>query len=731
LQQHFNRLNVQRSNMKRLWGIAALVGALLGNTAQAQNAYPPSNILKVGSQLTFELRQQWTGVVSGKDSDGDWQGNARAANGTQGVFFGFVVQGGSNYAFQVGTTASSEYCILTPNSVSSNSGGVVVYSGSRFSQQGNANPINDNTTCQVTLNNGTGVVTQPVQSPVQPIQPPSLPGGTTTQVSQAQLPPLTFPPRLEVGQRWEFRLGNRPIVYRSALLAQENRNGTIVYTGTLMTDGTGDPIASRKLEVFFAQDTLAVYATDPQGGVTVCSFQGAASLQNNVLTGVVFYRAPGQQQFTTLTGASDAPCRANLEPIQSTVIQPTNPTQPSNPIQPPPQTQTLTPSVPAQVGDTWRIVANGNIGLEPWTLQFTKSDQDGVTGSSIQGAGRGDVSAFKTDNGGYAFLMNVNNRLIGCLLVPNTPVTGGALLGQLVEVVQVSGQNQARSLNTSCTATLTTRSGTSFIAQPTPTLTASLPVQVGDTWQISASGYQPWILQFSKLDDGDPAGTVTQGNARGETFAVKGTDGSHAFLIGIGGRSFYCFIQPNTRFQGSSILGGLGEFIGTGNNAQAQSLNTPCTATLTARSGNTGSTQPTSPILTASFPPKPGQTWTLTIDGLAPWTMVFDKTNQDGVSGKATQNGVSGNTFAFVDGGENWFQVSGGNLVYFCIFPARPQISGSSLVGGQAFSAPNPNAQLTRLNRACTATLNSQTLMWLYKTKLEREKMPIKLLPLF
>jgi hypothetical protein len=717
--------------MKRLWGIAAVVGALLGNAAQAQNAFPPSNILRIGSQLTFELRQQWTGTVAGKDSDGDWQGNARAANGTQGQFVGFAVSNGSNYAFQVGTSASSEYCILAPNSVSSNSGGVVVYTGSKFSQQGNAQAVNDNTACRVTVNNGSGAVTQPtqpVQPPTQPIQPPSLPGGTTT---QAQLPPLTFPPRLEVGQRWEFRLGNRNIVYRSALTSQENRNGTAVYIGTLVTDGAGDPVASRKLEVFFAQDTLAAYATDPQGGVTVCSFQGAGSLQNNVLTGAVFYRAPGQSQFTTLTAASDAPCRANLEPVQGTGVQPVNP------IQPPPPSQNLIPSVPAQVGDTWRIVANGNIGLEPWTLQFTKSDQDGVSGTATQGTGRGEVSAFKTNDGGYAFLMGVNNRLIGCLLVANTPVTNGALLGQMVEVVQINGQNQARSLNTSCTASLTARGGSTAgtggtITPPATTFTASLPAQVGDTWQISANGYQTWTLQLTKLDDGDPAGTVTQGNARGDGFAIKGNDGSHAFLMGIGGRNFYCFIQPNTRFQGNSIQGGLGELIGSGNNAQAQSLNTPCIATLTARGSSTGAiTQPTAPTLTASFPPRPGQTWTLTIDGLAPWTMVFDKTNQDGVSGKATQNGVTGNTFAFVDGGENWFQVSGSNLVYFCIFPARPQVNGSSLVGGQAFSAPDPNAQLTRLNRGCTATLTSQTLLSLYKTKLERQKMPIKLSPLF
>jgi hypothetical protein len=579
--------------MKRFWAAVLYVGLVLGTVAQAQNAFPPSNVLRVGSQITFELRQQWTGTVSGKDADGDWNGQARAANGTQGSFVGFAVPNSTEYAFQVGTNQSSEYCVLAgANSVVSNSGGTVVYSGSRFSQQGSGNPVNDNTVCRVTVNNGTGA-TQPIQPPIQqPIQPPSLPGTQT----QSQLPTLTFPPRLEVGQRWEIRLGNRPIVYRSALTAQENRSGTIVYTGTLVTDGTGDPIASRKLEVFFAQDTLAMYATDPQGGVTVCSFQGAASLQNNVLTGTVFYRAPGQSQFSTLTAPTDAPCRANLEPVQG-AIQP-----PSNPIQPP----------------------------------------------------------------------------------------------------------------------------------ATQTFTASLPAQVGDTWQISASGYQTWTLQLTKLDDGDPAGTVTQGTARGEGFAIKGNDGTHAFLMGIGNRSFYCLIPANARFQGSSVQGALGELIGSGNNVQAQSLNTACTATLTARGGSTGGiVQPPAQTLTASFPPKVGQTWTLLIEGLAPWNIVFDRSNQDGVSGKGTQSGITGNAFAFVDGDENWFQVSGGNLVYFCIFPARPQVSGSSLVGGTAFSAPNPNAQLTRLNRTCSATLTNQTLLAFYTNQLEQQKTPIKLSPLF
>jgi hypothetical protein len=718
---------IQRRTMKHFWGIATLVGLFLGTTAQAQNAYPPSGILRVGSQLSFELRQQWTGTVEGKDSEGDWTGQARAASGAQGSFVGFTVPNSSNYAFQVGTSQSSEYCVLAgATSVVSSNNGVYVYSGAKFTQQGNSNATADNTACRVTVNNGggTGVaVTQPIQPPTQPIQPPGLPSTQT----QSQIPALTFPPRLEVGQRWEFRLGNRPIVYRTALTAQENRNGTIVYSGTLVTNGTGDPIASRKLEVFFAQDTLAAYATDPQGGVTVCSFQGAASLQNNVLTGTVFYRAPGQSQFSTLNAPTDAPCRANLEPVQGAIQQP------NNPIQPPP-TQNLTPSLPAQVGDTWRIVANGTIGLEPWLVNFTRTDPDGVIGTAAQGAGRGDANGFRTNDGGYAFVMNVNNRQIACLIVANAPVTNGGFLGQLIELAQ----NQAKSLNTSCTATLTARGGstggTGVIAPPTQTFTASLPAQVGDSWQISANGFQTWTLQFSKLDDGDPAGTATQGNARGDGLAIKGNDGTHAFLMNINNRTYYCLVPANARFQGSSIQGALGELVGSGNNVQAQSLNTACTATLTARGGSTGGTgivAPPTQTLTASFPPKAGQSWTLTIEGLAPWNIVFDRNSQDGVSGKATQNGVTGNAFAFVDGGENWFQVSGGNLVYFCIFPARPQVSGSSLVGGTAFSAPDPNAQLTRLNRTCSATLTNQTMLALYKNQLERQKIPLKLSPLF
>lgn len=522
---------------------------------------------------------------------GDWTGQARAANGTQGNFAGFAVQNSSNYAFVVGTSTFSEYCLLAPNSASAGNG-VVVYTGTRFSQQGSGNTVNDNTACRVTLSNGTTVAQPPVQPP---IQPPTLPGQT-----QAQLPALSFPPRLEVGQRWEFRLGNRPIVYRTAFTGQENRSGTVVYTGTLVTDGQGDPVASRKLEAFMSGDTFAVYATDPQGGVTVCSFAGANSLQNNVLTGAVFFRTAGQSQFSALTTPDSAPCRANLEPIQGATQQPTNP------IQPPP----------------------------------------------IQ------------------------------------------------------------------------------------TLNATLPVLVGDTWQVSAAGFQPWTLVFNKLEDGDPSGTSTQGNTRGEALALRLEGGATAFLMETSSRIIVCTIPANSRASGASFSGALSELVPQGNQSQLNDLKTACTATLTARGTGTGTgttaiTPPPTQNLSASFPPKVGQTWTLTIDGLAPWSLVFDKSNQDGISGRATQNGVPNNTFAFVDSGENWFQVFGNNLVYFCVFPARPQINGASLVGGQAFSAPDPNAQLTRLNRGCTATLNSQTLLMLYKAEHTRQKMPIKLSPLF
>ncbi len=585
--------------MNKSWGAFLLVGALLsGLEVNAQSAYPPSGFMKVGSQVSLELRQNWTTTVAGKDSDGDWTGDAKSATGTNGKFYALALNGAA-FRFQVAYTGASEFCDLAgANSVGNASSNSVTYTGTRFFKQGAASITSDNTPCRVTITNAA------VPAVVQPVQPPSLPS------SQAQNPALTFPPRLAVGQRWEIRLGNRAIVYRGALTGLDSARN--VYTGTLATDGAGDPVAQRKLEVFFAQDTLAMYATDPQGGITVCSFAGAASLQNNVFTGSVFYRAPGASQFTTLTAVQDAPCKANLEPVAQ-VVQPISPVQPVQPVSP---------------------------------------------------------------------------------------------------------------------------------VQPVQTLTASLPIQVGDSWRVVAAGFEPWLLSFTKTEDGSPAGTATQGGAQGEALGLKQSNGGHAFLIGIGNRIFACVISPNAPVQGAVVVGSLFEIVTVNNQNQTKDLNASCAATLTARGGGgiSGALINPPPVqsLTAVFPPKIGQTWTVTIDGLAPWVILFKELDKDNdPNGSGLQNGLARNAVAFLSDGLKVFLMAGDNNVrYYCVFTATIQPVGATFSGGQALQAAQGAQSPSSMNKACTATLTAQQLLKAASVSLETQvfnPLPsiLKLSPLF
>ncbi len=555
--------------MKKGWGVFLLVGALFGSLeARAQNAYPPSGFIKVGSQVSLELRQTWNSTISGKDSDGDWTGDVRGTNGTVGKLFAFS-QDNNAFAFQVVYTGASEYCFLAgANTVSSSSASSTTYVGTRFYKQGTANAAADNAPCRVTVSNGSSTVTQPVQ----PVQPPSLPG------TQAQIPTLTFPPRLEVGQRWEFRLGNRPVIYRGALTGLDSARN--VYTGSLITENAtnsgiaGDSVRERKLEMFFAQDTLATYATDPQGGVTVCSFKGAGTLQNNVLTGDVFFKGATESQFRVLTGALEAPCKLNLEPVAQT----NQPVQPVQPVQP---SQNLTATVPAQVGDTWRITANG---FQPWILSFTSLDKSDAAGTATQGTAQGDTLGIKLSNGGYSFLIGIVNRIFACTLAPNATAQGATLTGSLFEIVTVGNQNQTKDLQTACSAILTARgTAAAVVTQPVQTLSANFPPRIGQTWAITIDGFAPWVVLFQDLNKvNEPSGTGLQ-NGRARLVLAYVNNGLKIFaMAGENEVIYYCAFAANTQAVGATFSGGTA-FQEPKGAQQPTSMNRSCTATLTAQ----------------------------------------------------------------------------------------------------------------------------------------------------
>ena len=426
--------------MKQFWGAVLAFGAFFGNLgAQAQNAYPPSNIIKAGTQVSLELRQTWTAAISGKDSDGDWTGDARGANGTAGKLFSFSTSS-SGFVFQVAYSGATEYCLLQNSSnVVNSSGGNATYQGIRAYKQGTADPASDNANCRVTVSNQAA---QPAPAPQPVPQPVPLPNPSG---AQAQLPALTFPPRLDVGQRWEFRLGNRAIVYRAAFTGVENRGGTNVYLGTLLTDGSGDPFASRKLEAFQSGDTFAAYATDPQGGITVCSFTGSSSLQNNVLTGAVFFKNASDVQFRTLSDPGSAPCRANLEPVQGAVVQPV----------PQPVPKNLVATFPPKIGQSWTVTIDG---LAPWVINFRALDQDGdPTGTALQNGVSRAALAFTSDGLKIFGLAGDNNAQYLCVFAANAQANGATLAGGTALLLP-QGANSPQNLNKSCTATLNSQS---------------------------------------------------------------------------------------------------------------------------------------------------------------------------------------------------------------------------------------------------------------------------------
>jgi serine protease Do len=246
-------------------------------------------------------------------------------------------------------------------------------------------------------------------------------------------------------------------------------------------------------------------------------------------------------------------------------------------------------------------------------------------------------------------------------------------------------------------------------------LIPAFPPKVGETWTVTLQGLAPWTVQFTALDtDGDPTGTATQSGITTEAWAFKMQDGSSRFQMVSSDKngSFFCDFKT-LQVSGNAFVGGASARSvrnpnGGGN--QFSSLNTTCTAAIVASAQPQPPTPPPTQNLSPVFPPKPGQKWTLTIDGLNSWMLDFTKLDSDGdPTGTGTQNGVAKTAFAFTaQDGSRYFQVfDAQNTVYYCIFPNRPQVSGASFVGGRAFSAQNPQANATNMNRACSTTITA------------------------
>jgi hypothetical protein len=551
--------------MSRCGFRAAITGfTVLFSSAMAQNIYPPSNVMQVGSNVTLELRQVWTSSVQGKDDEGDWTGRARGRDGTQGTMYGFAGREGS-FLFQViyGNN-TSEYCVLEDRSSASGNRNTAVYEGFRgYQANRDAQITDDQADCRVTVTNGSSAAIQPAQQPpTQPGGPPALPGA-----SSPTNPPLTWPIKLEVSQKWEWRLGDRAVVYRSTFSGVDT-NG--VFNGTLLTDGAADPVRSRSLQVFYAgaQDTLAAYATDPEGGVTVCSFTGAKSLQNNVLVGETYFRRPGSSTFDVV---ANTPCRANLAGASASAATPAPiVTQPS--LSFPPQVsvgQTWTVSIPPK--GTWNVSVN------------SRDPKDGSMDGTANGSSGNGVAVYLSEGGDALFLIvyksGGRDAAVACLLDPNA-VRGSTIEGDSAELDTQTGD--AVELGTRCSVTL---NGGANTTAPSATLTAAFPPKVGQTWRVEALGFEPWELNLTTLDDGAPSGTVKQGSATGE--ALTGTTNSSIIFYMLTDRGAHaCAFQSNSQSRGATFNGGnLYQISVVNNQLKFDDLKVKCSATLIGATG--------------------------------------------------------------------------------------------------------------------------------------------------
>ncbi len=548
---------------------AAITGfAFFFSNAVAQSIYPPSSVMQAGSNVTLELRQVWTSTIQGKDEDGDWTGNARGRDGTQGKLFSLAGEQGSFVFVVLYGNNTSEYCILEDRSSASGTRANAVYDGFRaYRANRDGKVVDDEADCRVTVTSGSSTATTPPPPP-QPGNPPALPGQTV-----AVNPPLTWPVKLEISQKWEWRLDDRAVVYRSTFSGVD-ANG--VFNGTLITDGASDPVRSRTLQVFYApaQDTLAAYATDPEGGVTVCSFVGAKSLQSNVLVGDTYFRRPGSNTFDVVANTL---CRANLPAATNTALPPV-PTPPQPNLSFPP---------PVSIGQTWTV------SIPPkgtWNLSInTRDPKDGsLDGSATSPSGNG--SGVYANEGQNAFFLIIyknagRDTAVGCFLDSST-VRGSSIEGESIEIDLKTGD--PIELGTRCTVTLngSASGGNSINPSPSQVLTASLPPKVGQTWRIDANGFEPWTLTFSTIEDGSPTGLLKQGNTSGDTFFLATNNGLRTFYMLSNRSANACAFSNNAQARGASIGGGNLYAIRVQNDQfKLDDLGTTCTATLISSSG--------------------------------------------------------------------------------------------------------------------------------------------------
>jgi serine protease Do len=243
-----------------------------------------------------------------------------------------------------------------------------------------------------------------------------------------------------------------------------------------------------------------------------------------------------------------------------------------------------------------------------------------------------------------------------------------------------------------------------------------LPAKVGQTWLMTIEGLPAWTLQYNRLDqDGDPTGPATQtGSSQGfTTYAYEDEEGRFLFHVeNQRNEAWACAFEDPVQFAGQTLSSG--EALNSPPTADNwNSMRRACTVVLQSSSAVAAPPKatdlPTTPGgLVAAFPPKPGQTWTVTVAGLEPWTLEFQKLDRDGdPEGIGKQGTYSGPAFAFADGSEKLFQFFNNSGAFWCVFANNAVFSGATISGGRAFARPTGQQAPSAMNRDCNATIVS------------------------
>ncbi len=511
---------------------------------------------------------------------------------------------------------------------------------------------------------------------------------------------LSWPPQFAIGQTWTINFVGVG-------------NWTLPLSTTVEGDATGYTTGTDKREGYFKY--IPKNGNDPdltisylQGDTDIyeCGFFAAGNPAGNTLNGVAFRYIISTKKLEDLKTT----CSATLGGGSSQTTNPTspfaNPNVPLNPNANQTPVSNASPVWPPKPGEAWTMTIDG---LAPWAINFEALDKGDPTGSAVQSGAKFVAFAYQ-DKDGYEFEISDDINVYFCTFA-SLQVQGNAFVGGKAYAGPKSA-NSIPSLKKSCSAAI----GSSASANPnTGGSSLSWPPQlaVGQNWDFRL-GTRPVVYHgnFTSVNNNIYKGDlITEGSSdpitkRALSVLYSAKDDA---LISLaedpqGGMTGCLFIGKESIK--NNIYSGTTSY-------RAPGAKDFVDQNLECRMNNLGSALPTgipqTPSSTPVWPPKPNESWTVTIDGLAPWAIKFESLDKDGdPTGTAMQNATAFTAFAFADTGvAGVFQMINRQTSesYYCALKTF-QVQGNSYIGGVAlYQAKGGQASL--MNKACTAAIGS------------------------